>query len=154
MQNLRSRAVLLGILGLVIVLGLICSLSAAALAYVREALAPRTEQQALAELKRLADQNRIAKSYIGLGYQSAVLPPDALVEIEKQGGSVVITWPDGAQAFSSNTDRLVPTSQRSGLLSPIFRAALHGFPEPEVSMSPSKITSWIFTPLAFRKRTM
>ena len=36
---------------------------------------PRTESEALAELREMADQNRVMKSLIGLGYHDTITPP-------------------------------------------------------------------------------
>jgi glycine dehydrogenase len=37
--------------------------------------APRTEAEVLAELRGLADQNRLFRSYIGMGYHACITPP-------------------------------------------------------------------------------
>jgi glycine dehydrogenase len=37
--------------------------------------APQSEQQVLADLKKMADENQVFRNYIGLGYSECVLPP-------------------------------------------------------------------------------
>ena len=42
----------------------------------------RTEQEALAELHRLAAQNQVFRSYIGMGYHDCITPPVILRNVQ------------------------------------------------------------------------
>ncbi|MGH9337547.1 MAG: aminomethyl-transferring glycine dehydrogenase, partial [Vicinamibacteria bacterium] len=47
---------------------------------------PATEPEALAELKALADRNRVTRSYIGMGYHDTFTPPVILRNIVENPG--------------------------------------------------------------------
>jgi len=67
----------------------------------------RTEQEALAELRRLAAQNRVFRSYLGMGYHDCVTPPVILRNVLENPGWYTAYTPYQAEIAQGRLEALL-----------------------------------------------
>jgi glycine dehydrogenase len=67
----------------------------------------RTEEEALAELRRLATQNRVFRSYLGMGYHDCVTPPVILRNVLENPGWYTAYTPYQAEIAQGRLEALL-----------------------------------------------
>ena len=73
--------------------------------------APRAEHEALAELKALAQQNRLSKSFIGMGYADTLTPAVILRNVMENPGWYTAYTPYQAEIAQGRLEALLNYQQ-------------------------------------------